>query len=587
MPWFDPLVGEPFIKWLREAASSRYAPEEAADPFATSMRDFDDVTADLVTIQQGGTISPQRGTDLRGAKIAVSSSQLSPLGVGVLAAWQNYQIDNNDYQYELPRQLCLICEALICREPFYVGIEEFWSDKVNRYGLDPLLDNLPAMYMLTAFAKRLGDFSPLDHVAKFDTSLPDWDPAALQAKITALAGAGDPALTGLDRVARSIEQSASRGKARKIFMIALDLACDPSRAAADEKLSRWTIPMASTARSHTAIPDNVKDLCLRILDDYRDRLSANHGKFPAYLDVLLARKNVVMFGPPGTGKTFAAQAIAEFWKGRHGSASVVTVTFHPSYSYEDFVWGWRPDRDSVTNKFVPQLGALLEACKTAAEGCPTLLLIDEINRADTAKVFGELITFIEADKRGINFRLAQDPTVERNIPDNLYLLGTMNTADRSVSLLDVALRRRFAFVEFVPDGEVFGPSSGWANSIDGIRVASIMNEINARLLNVGVEPDRAIGHALFGVSESGDPIKQLRERFQFDIHPLIVDYCFSDRSRVAEVLGPLVSSTGRMNDFDDTQFIAALRSLVKAPVEEPPVESVGLVTPGGPAESEK
>ena len=577
MQWFDPLVGQPFVDWLRSVAEPRYIPQVPGDPFATSMRDLDDVTQDLVSLKSSTDLKPQRVTDLRAAKlVSAGEATLSSLGEKVLQAWQKFNVADNDYINELPRQLLLVCSALASGEPHYLGIAAFWKNKCEKYGTEALLGDLRALYLLTYFSPRLNGFSPIDQLEGFSPVFPTWDATALRTKLSSLVAAGDPALAGMDRIAEKIESSAARGRARRMFLIAMLLAQATSREAAEAGLATWTIPLNSTATGTAPIPNNIKVLCLSILDEYRDQLLAGGANNPPHLEILLERKNIIMFGPPGTGKTFAAQTVADFWRSRYGDTSVVPVTFHPSYSYEDFVWGWRPDRETKGATFVPQLGALLEACAIAEEGTPTLLLIDEINRADTARVFGELITFIEADKRNVPFRLAQDPKNPRSIPANLYVLGTMNTADRSVSLLDVALRRRFAFVEFVPDGSVFGKIAGWSTQVGGIEIAMVMNEINRRLLKVGVEPDRAIGHALFHVRENAaDPIAELRSKFQFDIHPLVVDYCFSDRSRVSEVLGPLVSSDGRLLDLRNTEFLVELRSLLGLPVIPPDTSPSG------------
>ncbi|WP_321810977.1 McrB family protein [Burkholderia sp. BCC1985] len=568
MLWFDPLVGQPFIDWLRSVVEARYTPQVPGDPFATSMRDLDDVTQALASLKSGASVAAQRVTDLRAAKlVSTGETRLSPLGEEVLESWQKFNVADGTYTNELPRQLLLVCCALSSGEPHYLGIADFWKDKCERYGADALLDNLRALYLLTYFSRRIDGFSPIDQLDGFSPVFPTWDAVALRTKLSTMVGAGDPALDGFDRIAGAIESSAARGRARRIFLIAMLLAQATSREAAEAGLATWKIPLTSTATDTVAIPDDIKVLCLSILDEYRGQLFAGDSPCPPHLGILIERKNVIMFGPPGTGKTYAAQTIAEFWRSRHGDESVVSLTFHPSYSYEDFVWGWRPDRETKGTTFVPQLGALLEACAVAEGGTPTLLLIDEINRADTARVFGELITFIEADKRNVPFRLAQDPKNPRSIPENLYVLGTMNTADRSVSLLDVALRRRFAFIEFVPDDSVFGKIAGWSTKVGGVEIASVMNEINRRLQKVGVEPDRAIGHALFRVrDDAASPVAVLRSKFQFDIHPLVVDYCFSDRSRVSEVLGPLVSSDGRLLNLGEADFLAGLRSLLGLPV---------------------
>lgn len=312
--------------------------------------------------------------------------------------------------------------------------------------------------------------------------------------------------------------------------------------------------------------------------------------------VLETRRNVVFYGPPGTGKTYRALRIRDAWRATHGNDSVWSVTFHPSYSYEDFVEGFRPDEDDPS-RFIPTLGPLLLACKAAtkfAEEAPpgspprqALLFIDEINRGDVARIFGELITYIEADKRGELFRLAQSPRKERTIPTNLCFLGTMNTADKSVSLLDVALRRRFAFIEFPPLPSAFVDIDGWVSEAGGIALSGVLEGLNARLKAEGVEVDRSVGHALLGVDEgSPDPVAALKERFRFDIHPLVEEYLYLDRQRLSVVLEGMVTTEGRFNvGMSNDEFIAALNSLAQdslppPPPTPPPAAPAGV--PGAP-----
>jgi hypothetical protein len=565
MPWYDALVGEPFLNWLRAAADDRYTPQVKGDPFSTSMRDFDDVTPDLLSIVQGVPVDRQRMTDLRAAKLIVpEGNTLSALGLAVHNEWTHFGVANDNYEHEFPRQLILVCEALTRNEPFYLGLAEFWREKSAEYGADTLVERWTDLFVQTHFSKTLNNYQPMAHVGPLN-EMPAWNSEEVLAKITSMVTPTDRALTGLQKIVTALDASLSRGKARKIFIAALCLAAEPSQTFAQEKLSHWRFPLTSTASpaSHALLPNPVRDICLNILAKHEVQLRAaqNSLPYPPNLELLLKRTNVILYGPPGTGKTYGSHQIADYWRGLHGSSSVISTTFHPTYSYEDFVWGWRPDL-ADSSKFVGQNGALLEACEIASNGIPTLLFIDEINRADTARVFGELITYIEADKRERPFRIAQDPKNDRVIPNNLFVLGTMNTADRSVSLLDVALRRRFAFVEYAPDPTIFDRTERWASMVEDVNMGSLMSGLNSRLSEVGVESDRAIGHALLSISSASTaPLIELRDRIQYDIYPLVVDYCFSDRSRVGQVLGDLVNSNGRLQNLDDIQFLAALRGI--------------------------
>ena len=162
------------------------------------------------------------------------------------------------------------------------------------------------------------------------------------------------------------------------------------------------------------------------------------------------KKQVIFQGPPGTGKTYVAQALAECLAG--SKKRVTLVQFHPSYAYEDFVQGYRPTLQDGHAGFELRDGPLLRAANNAkAEPeAKHFLLIDEINRGNLAKVFGELYFLLEYRDQEIRLQYSDE---DFSLPENLYIIGTMNTADRSIALVDMALRRRFYFVEFHPDKE--------------------------------------------------------------------------------------------------------------------------------------
>ena len=167
--------------------------------------------------------------------------------------------------------------------------------------------------------------------------------------------------------------------------------------------------------------------------------------------MLLEDKRQVIFqGPPGTGKTYVAQELAEHLAGSSGR--VTLVQFHPSYSYEDFVQGYRPILRDGQPGFELRDGPLLRAAEQARQepNANHYLIIDEINRGNIANVFGELYFLLEYRDKEINLQYDDEPF---SLPDNLYIIGTMNTADRSIALVDLALRRRFYFVQFHPDDE--------------------------------------------------------------------------------------------------------------------------------------
>ena len=167
------------------------------------------------------------------------------------------------------------------------------------------------------------------------------------------------------------------------------------------------------------------------------------------LSILLEEKKQVIFqGPPGTGKTYIAQELAEFLSG--DQHRVKLVQFHPSYAYEDFVQGFRPSSQDGNSGFVLRDGPLLQTARAADSdpGSKHFLVIDEINRGNLAKVFGELYFLLEYRDKKIQLQYSDK---DFSLPGNLYIIGTMNTADRSIALVDLAFRRRFYFVDFHPD----------------------------------------------------------------------------------------------------------------------------------------
>lgn len=295
------------------------------------------------------------------------------------------------------------------------------------------------------------------------------------------------------------------------------------------------------------------------------------------LRLLHAKRNVVLYGPPGTGKTRAAFQAREIWQQQNGADSVILTTFHPSYSYEDLIQGWRPDPTppAQPSGFSLQPGVLLLAVKAAKDAAAlepdrkVLLIIDEINRGDVARIFGEVITFIEHDKRELEFTTAQDRTTKHEIPKNLYVLGTMNTADKSISLIDVALRRRFAFVPCLPNPAAFEASPDWLGEVGGIDIGELLRTLNLRLKAQDIEIDRQVGHALLSVdAASADPEETLIDRLFYDVLPLVEEYLYADRDAIREVLPGLVDEDGV------PQRPASLVWL--APVLLPPEEPAGV-----------
>lgn len=264
--------------------------------------------------------------------------------------------------------------------------------------------------------------------------------------------------------------------------------------------------------------------------------------------------NTILYGPPGTGKTFRTARrcveicdgskkleeteIADRFRELRDEGRVEFVTFHESYGYEDFVEGLRPDPDagsSGTLRLIPIPG-ILQRIAERAWRCESdlahVLVIDEINRANISKVLGELVTLLEEDKRNgqPNEVAVTLPYSGKKftLPANLHVLGTMNTADRSIALLDTALRRRFHFEEIPSEPELLKDKN-----TDGIDLPNVLRKINERLEWL-IDRDHVVGHAWLMGAQTKEQVDQI---MRGKIIPLIAEYFHEDWSKVSAVLG--------------------------------------------------
>ncbi|MDV4152116.1 AAA family ATPase, partial [Clostridium sp. AL.422] len=275
-------------------------------------------------------------------------------------------------------------------------------------------------------------------------------------------------------------------------------------------------------------------------------------------NILKRKKQVILYGPPGTGKTYNAEKISfelsarniykksfeflneeekEIIKGNSENKGYVRFScFHPNYSYEDFIEGIKPKVINGQTVFEERDGVFKSICTDAQNNKEKnyYLIIDEINRGDISRIFGELIMLIEKSKRGKEIILPLSNTLF-SVPDNLYIIGTMNTADRSISALDIALRRRFGFKELMTDYKL----------LEGITFKSLpldkwLKEFNNRIIeNLGNEArNLQIGHSYFIENEKPiSDIERFREIIKEDIIPLIDEYCYGDYSLMAKIFG--------------------------------------------------
>jgi 5-methylcytosine-specific restriction protein B len=347
------------------------------------------------------------------------------------------------------------------------------------------------------------------------------------------------------------------------------------------RIDNWQLPttegLRTTVHEYKNHPDNLVALEQRVLESHltpavptagitqapvqgqRKSLQwTGEGMVGRIQDVLSRKGQLILYGPPGTGKTYWAErataTLAALWNfgapfealgpseqasitGNGTDAFVRSCSFHPGYGYEDFLEGFRPDVADGSLRFIRRDGLFKVLCDDARKDRDHryYLIIDEINRGDIPRIFGELITLLDKPKRGTSVRLPLSGDTF-TVPENVFVIGTMNTADRSIALLDTALRRRFGFVELLPDATTLGDAV-----IQGIPLGPWLAALN-RLVAAHVGRDGRslqIGHSFFLSGEK--PIQEFRlfvRILQEDILPLLEEYCYDDWDTLEKNAGP-------------------------------------------------
>jgi 5-methylcytosine-specific restriction enzyme B len=278
--------------------------------------------------------------------------------------------------------------------------------------------------------------------------------------------------------------------------------------------------------------------------DFLGEVFLDAERYEVLVNLLKRKKNIILQGAPGVGKTYAARRLAYSIMGSRDSSRVMIVQFHQSYSYEDFIMGYRPSKDGF--ELTP--GPFYEFCKKAQDDNERdyFFIIDEINRGNLSKIFGELLMLIENDKRSEKLRLLYS-NEQFAVPKNVHIIGMMNTADRSLAIIDYALRRRFAFFDLEPAFDSEGFKAMMTES-DHPKYDALVEQI--KLLNEFISNDETLGDG-FRIGHSYLCLKDdvsdelLRAVVEYEILPLLNEYWFDERSKVEQWIKKLY---GVLND---------------------------------------
>ena len=315
-------------------------------------------------------------------------------------------------------------------------------------------------------------------------------------------------------------------------------------------------------------------------------------------------KNLILYGPPGTGKTYNSaiyavaicdgksvdkltdyDAVMTRYNELKKAGRISFTTFHQSYGYEEFIEGIKPiiDENKQDIGYTIEPGVFKKFCdnaksitrtSTGIESTvieenkePYVFIIDEINRGNISKIFGELITLIESTKRAGMPEAASAILPysgdEFSVPSNVYILGTMNTADRSIALMDTALRRRFQFVEMMPDSDVLRKIH--ADKVEDLDVAAMLDKINERIEYL-YDREHTIGHAFFTDLKDDATLEKLQSIFEKSVIPLLQEYFYEDYQKIQLVLGDNAKSDDSLKFIIDEKVIA--KNIFKGNVED-------------------
>lgn len=518
MNWFDNINKAKLKDWLRQRNSR--VPSGIGDPFQSSLRNMERFYSAI----SGEALSrrSQQQSDLANAGLFDTiKGQKTNLANAFKAICDD--LDLNHLSSEKAFALVLLLEAIKRHNSYYIEMIRFWISVANKVGFDALKENIQSSYLLSRFSAETNSYTPLDEIWECLNSetYPELTVDVLELFIN------DSSIEtvhegGIFR--NNISNWVSRDSRKDLFK-AIEILYSN-----DKKLTIDTI-----------CNDNERETIEQIIKLYQTMYPLNS----------------ILYGPPGTGKTFntvnhALSCIKgvpvneiqdrEEYKKEFDellqSNQIRFVTFHQSYSYEDFVEGIRSKVVNGQIEYSPEDGIFKKICSEARkkenEEKKYVLIIDEINRGNISNIFGELITLIEPSKReGAPDELAVTLPYSGQsftVPSNLYIIGTMNSADKSIALMDTALRRRFEFIEFAPDPELLETIQVGDNTID---LKELLQTINRRI-EVLLDKDHTIGHAyLMNVTD----ITSLRDALVNKIIPLVEEYFYNEYEKIRLVFG--------------------------------------------------
>ena len=270
-------------------------------------------------------------------------------------------------------------------------------------------------------------------------------------------------------------------------------------------------------------------------DEFLNDVYMSKEQYEEIKSLIKEKQNIILEGSPGVGKTYMAKKLVYSLIGEKNDDQIEMIEFHQNYSYEDFIEGYRPNEDG---KLEIEKGIFFQFCLTA-ENNPDkdfYLIIDEINRGNLSKIFGELLMLIEKDKRETSVTLAYSK-VKFKVPKNLYLIGLMNTADRSIAIIDYALRRRFSFVDIMPayENEKFKDYIASLNNEKLNRIIKTIKDLNKEISNdVSLGEEFMIGHSYFCNLTKENLDNKIDLIVKYEIKPLLKEYWFDNKEKLDE-----------------------------------------------------